>query len=111
METSWIERTTKKWFGNPGEKIKKVAVFLFWLTTFLSVAAVVLFIILEMIDSWYANGWYILLSVLLIFVQYFNCLVLYGFGQLVENSSNHRSPQPKTPPTPSVIKYDDLPAL
>ena len=81
----------KGMFSNPGSKIKKVSVVLFWFTICASVILALVF----GIDTHYSWGreystvnWAVILLCLVVVpvVSYITTIFLVGFGELVENS-------------------------
>ena len=67
-------------FENVGQKIKTLAVVLFWGTTILSALASLAIAIST------SNGAYLLLAIGGVISAYVISLLVYGFGELVENS-------------------------
>ena len=70
-------------FGNVGKKIKQVAILTFFLEI---IAGIILSIAL--FDSEYGDFAVLLIFLASIPVLWFSCLLLYGFGQLIENTGN-----------------------
>lgn len=82
-------------FKNPGKKIKKVATVLFWLFAVPIALASVIFLAIgmgmELMDPLLAFVLFLLGTPLALFCLWFAHLLLYGFGELIDNTSNKES--------------------
>jgi hypothetical protein len=69
-------------FENVGEKIKAIAVALFWVV---AIASVIGAIVLTVKTD---TAVYLLIALVGIFSAYVSALLVYGYGEMVENSSS-----------------------